>query len=131
MTSDHDRPIVPKSQREKGGNDAMTAEPSGPHDIGGLDDGPIDRAEHELTFWEWRVDAMVRLLFKAGVLTDFAELRRAIENLGPHAYDALSYYERWTAAVADLLAEKGIITRDELAARMVDVRRRQATGVTE
>ena len=109
----------------------MTAEPSGPHDIGGLDEGPIDRAEHELTFWEWRVDAMVRLLFKAGVLTDFAELRRAIENLGPHAYDALSYYERWTAAVADLLAEKGVVTKDELAARMVDVRRRQATGVTE
>ena len=109
----------------------MTAEPSGPHDIGGLDEAPIDLAEHELTFWEWRVDAMVRLLFKAGVLTDFAELRRAIENLGPHAYDALSYYERWTAAVADLLAEKGIVTKDELAARMVEVRRRQASGAAE
>ena len=106
----------------------MTAEPAGPHDIGGLEEGPIDRAEHTLTFWEWRVDAMVRLLFQAGVLSDFAELRRAIESLGPHAYEALSYYERWTAAVADLLAEKGIVSKDELAARMVEVRRRQAAG---
>ena len=109
----------------------MTAEPSGPHDIGGLDEGPIDRAEHELTFWEWRVDAMVRLLFKAGVLNDFAELRRAIENLGTHAYEALSYYERWTAAVADLLAEKGVVTQDELAARMVEIRRRGTAGASE
>ena len=105
----------------------MTAQPSGPHDVGGLVEGPIDRTEHELTFWELRVDAMVRLLFKAGVLGDFAELRRATEALGPHAYDALSYFERWTAAVADLLAEKGVIPKDELAARMAEIRRRSAT----
>ena len=103
---------------------AVAVHPSGPHDIGGLDEGPIDRAEHDLTFWELRVDAMVRLLFKAGVLSDFAELRRTTEALGPHAYEALSYFERWTAAVADLLAEKGVVSKDELAARMVEIRRR-------
>ena len=100
------------------------AAPSGPHDIGGLPEGPIDRDEHELTHWEWQADAMVRLLFQAGVFVDFAELRRAVENLGPHAYDGLSYYERWTAACADLLIEKGIVTRAELDQRMAAVRRR-------
>ena len=92
--------------------------PAGPHDMGGLPGGAIDHGEHVLTFWEWRVDAMVRLLFKAGLLVDFAELRRAIETLGPEVYDDLNYYERWTAAVATLLVEKGVISREELDARV-------------
>ena len=103
-------------------------EPSGPHDVGGLPEGPIDPHEHELTHWEWQADAMVRLLFDAGVLRDFAELRRAVENLGPHAYESLTYYERWTAACADLLMEKGVVSRAELDARMAEVRRRQAAA---
>ena len=50
-------------------------QPNGPHDVGGLPDGPVDRHEHELSHWEWRVDAMVRLLFQTGTLSDFAEPR--------------------------------------------------------
>lgn len=34
----------------------------GVHDLGGLPAGPIDRSEHERTFLERRVDAMMRLL---------------------------------------------------------------------
>ncbi len=34
----------------------------GYHDIGGLPGGPIDREEHEPTFWEQRVDALHTLL---------------------------------------------------------------------
>ena len=90
----------------------------GPHDLGGEAAGPVDRAEHVLTFWEWRVDAMVRLLLEKGVLVDFAELRRAIEDLGPQAYDDLTYYERWAMSVATLVAEKGVVSRDELDARI-------------
>ncbi len=33
-----------------------------PRDLGGLAGGPIDREEHEPTFWEQRVDAMLVLL---------------------------------------------------------------------
>lgn len=88
------------------------------HDVGGLPAGPIDRAEHELTLWEWRVDAMVRLLFAADVLVDFAELRRAIEDLPGDDYDELSYYERWSRATAALLVEKGVLTRAEIDARI-------------
>ncbi len=96
----------------------------GPHDLGGLPAGPIDRAEHALAFWEFRVDAMVRLLFKCGVLNDFAELRRAIETMGPEAYDGLSYYERWAAAVATLLVEKGVVSQDEIDGRMAELKAR-------
>jgi len=98
------------------------------HDVGGQPAGPIERSEHELDFWEWRVDAMVRLLFRAGVLHDFAELRRAIEDLAPDVYAELSYYERWAAAAAVLCVEKGVVTRDELDARVEAVRARFASG---
>ena len=89
-----------------------------PHDMGGLPGGPIDQSEHVLTFWEWRVDAMVRLLFEAGILVDFAELRRAIEDMGQAAYDELSYYERWAGSVATILVEKGVLTQEELDGRI-------------
>ena len=101
----------------------------GPHDMGGQEAGPVDRSEHANSFWEWRVDAMVRLLFEAGVLVDFAELRRAIEDLGPEAYDELSYYERWAAAVATLAVEKGVIGQDELDARIAALQ--AAAGQTQ
>ena len=95
-----------------------------PHDLGGLPGGPVDQAEHELAFWEWRVDAMVRLLFKTGTLVDFAELRRAIEDMGPEAYNEFSYYERWASAVATLLVEKGVLSQAEIDARMAAIRER-------
>ena len=88
------------------------------HDVGGLPHGPIDRTEHELTFREWRVDAMVRLLMAAGVIVDFAELRRAIEDFSQGDYDELGYYERWSRAVAVLLVEKGLLTQEEIDARV-------------
>ena len=94
------------------------------HDLGGLPAGPIDQAEHVLDFWEWRVDAMIRLLFKAGVMSDFAELRRAIEDLAPDVYESLSYYERWAAGAAALCLEKGVVSKVELDARVADVRQR-------
>ena len=81
-----------------------------------------------LTFWEWRVDAMVRLLFQAGILVDFAELRRAIEDMGQEAYDELSYYERWAGSVATILVEKGVITQEELDGRIAALRAAAAGG---
>lgn len=95
-----------------------------PHDLGGLPAGPIDRNEHALNFWEWRVDALVRLLFARGLLTDFAELRRAIEDMAPDAYNSLSYYERWAGAVATLLVEKGVLSQQELDDRIAAIKAR-------
>ena len=41
---------------------------------------PIDNAEHALSDWERKVDAMVQVLVRKGVMT-VDQLRRAIEAL--------------------------------------------------
>jgi nitrile hydratase subunit beta len=86
------------------------------HDRGGWPEaGPINRAEHDLSMWEKRTDALLVLLAsptKQVLRVD--ELRRAIESLAPDAYEKLSYYERWITAIEVLLIEKGILTRAEI-----------------
>lgn len=92
------------------------------HDMGGLPAGPVERAEHDYAPWEKRVDAILRLLADSKrrlITTD--ELRRGIEDLGPGAYDEMSYYERWIASVTNNLIEKGVITVDELGRRMAEI----------
>ncbi len=91
------------------------------HDLGGLPGGPIDRHEHEPTFWDRRADAMLVLLYKKGVLVDLAELRRGIEALAPDAYKSLGYYERWIGSMARVMVDKGIVGQDELDARVAEV----------
>ncbi len=95
------------------------------HDMGGLTADTVVPSEHDFDIWEKRVDAIVKLLSdsKRRILsTD--ELRRAMEDLGPGVYDELSYYERWITGATNLLLEKGLITIDELGAKMSDVERR-------
>jgi hypothetical protein len=95
------------------------------HDMGGLDAGPIDQAEHDYAPWEKRVDAILRLVSdKKRRLMGVDELRRGIEELGPGAYEDYSYYERWIASITNVLIEKGVIGVDELGRRMEDVRAR-------
>ena len=95
------------------------------HDMGGLEAGPVDRAEHDYAPWEKRVDAILRLLSdpKRRILR-VDELRRGIEDLGAGAYDELNYYERWIASISNLLIEKGVITIDELGRKLTDVEAR-------
>jgi hypothetical protein len=70
--------------------------------------------------WERRVDGLRAVLSQRGLLrTD--ELRRAIESLGPEQYESLSYYERWTAALEALLVEKGLLTREEIDQRVIEL----------
>lgn len=89
------------------------------HDMGGLEAGPIERDQHDPEIWEIRVDAITRLLAaKDRKIVGTDELRRGIEDLGPGAYDELSYYQRWIASVTNILIEKGVITVDELGRRM-------------
>jgi nitrile hydratase subunit beta len=92
------------------------------HDMGGLPAGPVEQGEHDYAPWEKRVDAILRLLAdpRRGVIT-VDELRRGIEELGPGAYDEMSYYERWIASVTNNLLEKGVITVEELGRRMAEV----------
>ncbi len=90
----------------------------GPHDLGGLPTAEIDRSEHDIAFWEQRIDAMVSLLAKKGIITDWAQLRQGIEALPPDAYDSLSYYERWAAAALEIAVRQGIVTHDEVEQRI-------------
>lgn len=97
------------------------------HDMGGLPAGPIERSEHDYAHWEKRVDAlMVLLSAPERRLLRVDELRRNIESLGPGAYDAMSYYERWIAAITKVLLERGVITSDELGRRIEAVKAREA-----
>jgi hypothetical protein len=91
--------------------------------MGGLPAGKVDRAEHDYSDWERRVDAMAVLLGRKRRLT-VDERRRAIETLTPQAYDALSYYERWVVALGQTLIQRGVVTSAELARRMLEVEKR-------
>lgn len=97
--------------------------------MGGLDAGPVERSEHDYAPWEKRVDAIFRLLIddKRQVMT-VDELRRHIEELGPGAYDEMSYYQRWMASVGSGLLEKGVIGVDELGRKMAEVEARWAAA---
>lgn len=95
------------------------------HDMGGLPAGPVEQLEHDYAPWEKRVDAILRLLADSKrrlITTD--ELRRGIEELGPGAYDEMSYYERWMASCTEILLEKGVLGVDELGRKMAEIERR-------
>ena len=99
------------------------------HDMGGLPAGKVEPTEHDYALWERRVDAMAVLLqgIKPGTrrLVTVDERRRAIEMLPPQAYDAMTYYERWVISLAEALLQRGILTSEELARKMVEVQARE------
>jgi hypothetical protein len=105
----------------------MTELGRGVHDMGGLPAGPVDRAEHDYVLWEKRVDALMTLLgSQKRRIVKVDELRRGIEQLGPGAYDDMSYYERWIASITNTLLIKGVLTSDELGHKMAEVAARDA-----
>ena len=95
----------------------------GIHDVGGLDFGPVDREEHELTYYEKRVDALLMLLARHRVFRVDA-LRRAIEGYAEQEYDGTAYYDRWIKAIRILLLEQNVLSPEELDARIEEVRAR-------
>lgn len=97
------------------------------HDMGGQPAGPIDTTEHANALWEKRVDAMMMLLTnRKPPLFTVDQVRRAIENLPPDAYDTMAYYERWLFAIVTVLKERGVLDDDEIEARVAAVRARSA-----
>jgi len=96
------------------------------HDMGGLDAGPLDPAEHDFALWEKRVDALMVLASAEGFFT-VDGLRRALEDMGEEAFETMSYYERWIAAVNQNLLEAGVYSIEELGTRMEEIRQRGAT----
>lgn len=103
------------------------SDPWGPHDVGGKEGGPVDTADHDTAYWEWQIDAMVRLALKKGLISDFAELRDGIEKLTPDDYERSTYYERWAKALAYALVDRGVVTEDEISAKVEAIAARQET----
>lgn len=95
-----------------------------PNDIGGLRPGPIAQLDRELLPWEKRCHALADVLDSRKILNT-EEKRRGVEALGVELIGKLSYYERWAAAFANILFQKGILTPTELAAKMDEVAARE------
>jgi hypothetical protein len=101
----------------------------GHHDMGGLPAGPVEKSEHDYALWEKRVDAlMVLLSAPQRRLLRVDELRRNIEALGPAAYDAMGYYERWMHSIGQALIQRGVLSIDELGRKMAEVEARERKG---
>lgn len=87
---------------------------------------PVIQDDHDYALWEKRVDALLVLTSAKGFFT-VDGLRRALEDMGPSAFDTMSYYERWVASISQNLVEAGVITLEELRAKMDEVGKRGDT----
>jgi hypothetical protein len=87
------------------------------HDMGGLPAGAVERDEHDPSFAERRVDALMGLLM-AGHIFNVDEMRRTIEGLPADVYERHDYYERWLMTIERLLVEKGVLTQAEIESRI-------------
>ena len=96
------------------------------HDMGGQQAGPVDMSQHDFALWEKRVDALMIIGAAAGHFT-VDGLRRALEDMGEDAFETMTYYERWVAAVNQNLIEAGVYTLEELGRRMEAVKARGQT----
>ncbi|GAA6162710.1 nitrile hydratase subunit beta [Pelagimonas sp. KU-00592-HH] len=88
------------------------------HDMGGrFGDGAVTPGDDETFAEDWHARALAVTL-AAGALGQWNidSSRHARELLAPKDYSRFSYYEKWMAALADLLVERGVVSREELAA---------------
>lgn len=95
-------------------------------DMGGDAAGPVLPDEHDFALWEKRVDALVILCQGKGLFS-VDGLRRALEDMGPDAFDSMTYYERWVMSLRRNLVEAGAVTPAEIAAKIDEIRDRGHT----
>lgn len=90
---------------------------SRPHDMGGrYGDGPVTPEAEDVQFheeWHKRALAMT-LAANACGQWNLDISRHARESLPPKDYARFTYYEKWLAALTNLLVDTGTISRDEL-----------------
>ncbi len=93
--------------------------------MGGLPAGPIDLAEHELSEFDKRVDALLMLLTNAPrEAFRIDALRRAIEMYGEEDYESYTYYERWMGAIKRLLVEQEVLSEQEIERKIAEIKAR-------
>ena len=97
---------------------------NGAHDMGGMDGfGPVEIEKDEPIFhaeWERRAMALTDAMGFQG-LWNIDKSRYARENRDPLGYLEDSYYERWLYGLEVLLEENGLVTGEEIAARMAEL----------
>ena len=94
-----------------------------PHDMGGrFGDGPVTpEPEHVKFHAAWHPRALALTLASGTLgLWNIDVSRHARESLAPKDYARFAYYEKWIAALADLLVDTGALSRDELASGQAD-----------
>jgi len=103
---------------------------NGGHDLGGMHGlGPIEIEADEPLFhapWERRVFALTLAMGARGEW-NIDMSRHARENRDPVDYLSSSYYELWLKGLEKLMAERGLLSPDEIEARMAEI----AAGETE
>ncbi|GAA4490602.1 hypothetical protein GCM10023094_54220 [Rhodococcus olei] len=93
------------------------------HDVGGQLDLPVEFREKVEERWEMNTYVTCECLGWRGVWNS-EERRRAENDLGATLYFGLPYYARWATVAAKTLINKGLITPDELSAKLDEVRSR-------
>jgi nitrile hydratase len=99
---------------------------NGVHDMGGMDGfGAVAIEINEPVFhaeWEKRMFAIAMTLtgHPRGLNVSVDEFRHAIERIPAPRYLASSHYEHWLDALLTLLAEHGVVGREELSSRGTD-----------
>ncbi len=87
------------------------------HDMGGMHGmGPIVGEKNEPVFhheWEGRIFAM-NLAMRAWRKWNLDASGHVRELIPPAEYLRMSYYEKWLAALVELIARTGLVTRDEI-----------------
>ena len=91
---------------------------NGVHDMGGLQSfGPVEPEPDEPPFhapWEKRALGITLAMGATGQWS-IDQSRSARESLPPATYLSSSYYKIWVAALENLMVERQLITREELA----------------
>lgn len=97
---------------------------NGIHDLGGMEGvGELEVEKNEPVFhaeWEKRVFGLFFGLAPHGYF-NIDEFRHGIERMGAAAYLNTSYYEHWLGAFERLLAERGVISAEELEQRCREI----------
>jgi nitrile hydratase subunit beta len=99
---------------------------NGIHDMGGMHgfgpikdiDQPVETVFHDN--WEGHVRA-IQWLTVGGKIFNLDAFRYGIERMAPAHYLRASYYERWLSTIEYNLIQAGVVTADELDARMAEL----------
>jgi nitrile hydratase len=100
------------------------------HDMGGrFGDGAVVPEPQGIAEFkqDWHKGALALTVAAGGLAKWNIDIgRHARESLSVKDYTAFSYYEKWIAALADLLVDTGVLSAEELASGQADARTDQA-----